>query len=89
MADHYPRQRSDISIRVIEGETVVLHLGAGQIHRLNPTASFIWDRCDGHRTAAEIADELTRLFDVDYETAREAVRTTLRQLGELGLLDGA
>jgi hypothetical protein len=89
MADDYPKQRSDISIRVIEGETVVLHLSAGQIHRLNPTASFIWDRCDGHRTAAEIADELTELFDVDYETAREAVRTTLRQLAGLGLLDGA
>lgn len=89
MDHNYPKHRSDISTRVVEGETVVLHLAAEQIHQLNPTASFIWNRCDGHRTAAEIAEELTGFFDVDYKTAYDAVVTTLRQLHELRLLDHA
>ena len=89
MDHNYPKQRSDISTRVVEGETVVLHLAAEQIHQFNPTASFIWNRCDGHRTAAEIAEELTGFFDVDYKAAYDAVVTTLRQLHELRLLDHA
>jgi len=89
MAGDSPKQRSDISIRTIEGQTLILDRAAEQIHRLNPTASLIWARCDGHRTISEIAEELAGFFDVDLETACEAVHTTLRQLDELGLLDHA
>jgi len=89
MAGDSPKQRSDISIRTIEGQTLILDRAAEQIHRLNPTASLIWARCDGHRTISEIAEELTGSFDVDLETACEAVHTTLHRLDELGLLDHA
>ena len=51
--------------------------------------SFIWDRCDGYCTVAAIAEKLTGSFDVDCETARQAVQATLRRLDELGLLDPA
>ena len=66
---------------------VVLDLEAEQVHQLNPTASFIWPRCDGQRTVAKIVDELASSFDVDPNTAREAVIAALRRLDELGLLD--
>ena len=89
MTNDYPRRRFDISSRLVAGETVVLDLGGARIHQLNTTASYIWDRCDGHRTVAAIAEELTGSFQVDYQTAREAVQATLRQLDELGLLDPA
>lgn len=88
MAHDYPRRRSDLRIRVVAHETVVLDLDAERIHQLNTTASFIWDQCDGHRTVAEIAAELARSFDVDHRTAHEAVHATLRRLDELQLLDG-
>jgi hypothetical protein len=86
---NYPRRRSDISARVVVDETVVLDLGAAQIHQLNATASFIWDQCDGRRTVVEIVEKLAGSFDVDYATARQAVEGTLRRLAELGLLDSA
>jgi hypothetical protein len=89
MAEDHPKRRSDISARVVADETVVLDLGAAQIHQLNATASFIWHRCDGHCTVGEIAEKLAESFDVDCETAREAVQATLRQFDELGLLDSA
>jgi len=89
MAVDYPKQRSDISIRAVAGEMVVLDLGGKQIHQLNSTASFIWERCNGQRTVAEIAEELTGAFDLNHEAAREAVEATLRRLDELGLLERA
>jgi hypothetical protein len=40
---------------------------------LNPTATFIWDQCDGQRTVQEIAEQLAGSFEVGLDTAREAV----------------
>ena len=89
MSQNHPKRRSDISARVVVDETVVLDLGAAQIHQLNTTASFIWNRCDGRCTVGEIADQLAESFDIDRETARQAVQETLRRFDELGLLDSA
>jgi hypothetical protein len=55
---HRPKRRADLRVRLIEGEAVVLDRRAGLIHQLNHTASYIWDRCHGEFTAAEIADQL-------------------------------
>jgi PqqD family protein of HPr-rel-A system len=71
----------------VEGETVVLDRASELVHQLNPTASFIWTRCDGRSTARDIADQLVDAFDVDRETAETSVRATLQQLETLGLLD--
>jgi hypothetical protein len=89
MVGDRPKRRSDVSIRAVEDDTVVLDRAAEQIHRLNSTASFIWHRCDGRRTVREIADELAGSFDVDPEAANEAVVVALRQLDQRGLLDHA
>ena len=89
MSENHPKRRSDISARGVVDETVVLDLGAAQIHQLNATASFIWNRCDGHCTVGEIVEKLAESFDVDCETARQAVEATLRRFNELGLLDSA
>ncbi len=82
-----PKRRPDLSVRVIEGETVVLDRQAGLIHQLNPTASFIWERCNGNATVADIAKELSDAFGVDPETAAQDVTAIVRQLYELTLLE--
>jgi len=89
MVDDNPKRRSDVSIRSVDGEMVVLDREAKQIHQVNTTASFIWHRCDGQRTVREIADELAGSFDVDPDTARQAVIAALHRFDELGLLDHA
>ncbi len=86
MTAERPRQRPDISARTVADEIIVLDRGANQVHQLNATASFVWQRCDGRHPAPEIADELAGVFDVDLETARMAVVTALRRFDELGLL---
>jgi hypothetical protein len=87
MGTDRPKRRSDVRVRDVEGDTVVLDRAAERIHRLNATASFIWHRCDGRRTVRDIADELAGSFDVEPEAANEAVVAAVDQLDQLGLLD--
>lgn len=82
-----PKRRSDVSARLIDGETVVLDRQAGLIHQLNHTASYIWERCDGHATVSDIAHQLAQAFDVDLTVATRDVRTMVTQLQALHLLE--
>jgi Coenzyme PQQ synthesis protein D (PqqD) len=86
MPSGHPEQRPDLSVRVIEHETIILDREANQVHQLNATASLVWQRCDGQHSAGQIADVLLEVFDVDPHTARDAVVTSLRRFAELGLL---
>jgi hypothetical protein len=84
--DH-PKRRVDVNVRMVDGEVVVLDRQSDLIHQLNHTASYIWDRCDGQSTMAEIANRLAAAFHVDADTAVQDVATTIRQLHSLGLLE--
>ena len=52
------RRRSDLRTQVVDGEMIVLDRQQGVVHQLNKTASYIWEQCDGQRTAAEVASQL-------------------------------
>jgi Coenzyme PQQ synthesis protein D (PqqD) len=84
--DH-PQRRADVNVRIVDGEVVVLDRRSNLIHQLNPTASYIWDRCGGQSTVAEIADQLAAAFDVDAKKAIQDVATTITQLQSRGLLE--
>ena len=88
MAEH-PKRRSDVSARLVDGETVVLDRQADMVHQLNQTASFIWHQCDGQRTTREIVDQVVAAFDVDPDTAEASVKAALQQFERLGLLEHA
>jgi len=81
-----PRRRTDLQGRNLDGETVLLDRDNGVIHQLNATAAFVWDHCDGHRSADEIADLLTAAFDVEAPTARRDVGAALEAFRALSLL---
>ena len=78
-----PKRRSDLNYRTIDGETVILNREEGQLHQLNPTASFIWDCCDGNSNIAEIVDRLAGAYEVDPSTARKDVEEVLSKLRKL------
>ena len=86
MAEERPQRRPDVSVRMVEGETVILDRQGGLIHQLNPTASYIWDRCDGQWTLEDIARQLTEAFDVDAATVRGDVATIVAEFRRLNLL---
>jgi hypothetical protein len=71
----------------VEGETVVLDRRLGLIHQFNCTVSYIWDCCDGNSDLAAIIAQFAATFAVDPETAEKDVAETVKQLGDLGLID--
>jgi PqqD family protein of HPr-rel-A system len=83
--DH-PKQRPDVSVRILEGEMVVFDRQAGLIHQLNQTATYIWERCDGTCSVTDLAHQLSRDFGVDADTAAEDVVAIIVQLQKLDLL---
>jgi hypothetical protein len=86
VSDLYPRRRTDVNVRVVEGETVVLDRRLRRIHQLNATASYVWERCDGRRPVTDIAADLVRDFDVDPAIAERDAAATVEQFARAGLL---
>ena len=87
MVGIYPKHRSDVIVRVVDHETVVLDRQGELIHQLNETAGYIWDRCDGESTVADITNQLAEAFSVDPETARKDGAVIVSQLQQLNLLE--
>ena len=85
--DLHPQRRSDLNYRTIEGETVILDRKEGRLHQLNPTASFIWDCCDGNSNVAVIIDLLAGAYEVDSSVARKDVEEVLSRLRSSNLLE--
>ncbi len=71
--------------QLIDGEAIIVDLVGGVTVGLNGTGSLIWSLLAGHEER-EIAESLTRQFDVDLDTAREDVRNFIDLLRERGLL---
>jgi len=87
MAVNFPKRRSDLNVRVVENETVVLDRQGGQIHQLNQTATYIWDRCDGKTTVWKIANGFAADFEINPKTADKDVAAIVWQLQRLNLLE--
>jgi hypothetical protein len=81
-------QRPDLITSSVDDETLLLSLRTGQIHQLNPTATRIWNECDGVSTAPEIAARVASVFDACPEplTVLEDVLAALAEFEQLGLL---
>ncbi len=83
----YPRHRTDVSVRIVDNETIVLDRQQGLIHQFNSTASYIWERCDGQSTIANIAQQFMKEFSISFDTAETDIRRVIEQLEKLNLLE--
>lgn len=81
-----PQRRLDLLCRIIEGEAVILNRDVGLLYRLNPTASFIWQCCDGSSCVDDIVARLASAYDVEATTCQKDVSETLLKLESLDLL---
>jgi hypothetical protein len=80
------RRRTGVQSRLVEGELIILDRDRDLIHQFNKTATFIWEHCDGHESAAEIANAVCENFEVDEPTAIKEVIETLERLRDLELV---
>ena len=85
------RREADVLKALESGEDVddsgtVILLLSGMMHQLNLVGGLIWQRCDGSRSLADIADELGKEFDVDKAEVASDVVDFVADLKERGWL---
>lgn len=85
MTDARPRQVDSLEVNEAEDGLVVYDPAEGMVHHLNPSASVIFDLCDGSRDVDEIASLLGKAFDLAGPPVDDA-RAGLRELAERGLI---
>lgn len=67
----YPLQNPDNPARVIDGETVIVTPDDSQLHTLNGTGTFIWQRCDGQHKLEAIVTAMVDEFEVERDRAEQ------------------
>jgi hypothetical protein len=82
----YPIKTKDTAHRVLSDEAIVVNFKNSFFYSLNPVGTFIWERCDGRHSLAQIAQELAAEYDVTPEEAARDCREFIDSLVEQGLL---
>ncbi|MGC1951232.1 MAG: PqqD family protein [Gammaproteobacteria bacterium] len=80
------RPRADLLTEKFDDALIVVDVRAGQVHELNLTAAWLWDRLDGRCNVGELAESLHHYYDVNLATARADINRLLEELFQLGLL---
>ena len=83
-----PRKMDHLIQHDMDDEVLVYDPVVDRTHRLNSSATLIWELCDGTRSLEDIARALTEQFEVEFETALQDARAVLEQLKEEQLLTG-
>ncbi len=65
MSDAYPRKADPLEVNEADDGLVVYDPVHDMVHHLNPSASMIFDLCDGTRDAESIALILAEAYDLD------------------------
>lgn len=85
-----PSKRDYLITHEIEEEVLLYDPTVDLSHRLNVTATFIWQHCDGEHTPEQIAQLLTDNFEVDYDCALADTHAVLEEMAvEKKLIAGA
>jgi Coenzyme PQQ synthesis protein D (PqqD) len=84
--DSTPRPTPEAVHRNLSEGAVVLHLGSGQYHGLNPIGALIWELLDGERTVEEIAALVREQVDGAPAELRSEVASFIDGLRERGLV---
>lgn len=74
------------TLQDVGDDLLVLDRETNRLHHLNPTASWIYRRCDGHHSVEALVDAMIEQFAIDRETSEHDLQQTLAQLRTLGLI---
>jgi PqqD family protein of HPr-rel-A system len=70
----------------LDGEAVVYNEVTGDLHRLNPSATVVFDLCDGTYSVREMALAIAEAASVPAEQIEPEIRSLLRFFRRAGLL---
>ncbi len=81
-----PRERTHhLVIQDVEQEMLVYDLDTNKAVCLNPTAKFVWRKCDGKTSVLEISKLLDK--ELSTEATQEVVKLALNELQKANLLE--
>ena len=75
-------RRADLTVHELDGEALVYDGESGNTHRLNSTARWIWEHCDGRYNTRQIADRLVVWYEVPIESAVQHVERMLSEFAK-------
>ena len=75
-----PRRDEQLIIHELDDELLLYDPRIDRTHRLNRSASIIWQSCTGERSVEDIASRLTEAFDVEIDTALPDTQAALQQM---------
>jgi hypothetical protein len=73
MSDAYPRRAESLEINEAEDGLVIYDPAHDTVHHLNPSASVIFDLCDGTRDVDAIAGILAEAYELQSPPLDDAV----------------
>jgi methyltransferase-like protein len=79
-------KRPELNVRTVDQEIVIVDTDSGEVHQLNPTASYIWDLFDGNTSIDRVTELVASDFNIDLERASVDVVAVVEQLKTLNLL---
>jgi hypothetical protein len=79
-----PVPNTEFHLEEFDGELLLYHPGLTKTVYLNPTASLVWQLCDGRRSAGEIAELLRASFPDDRSRIEHDVAATLELFDQYG-----
>ena len=79
-------RKEGVQAQLVGDEFILLDNASGQVHQLNVTASFIWEKCNGDNSIEDIASALTEAFELTQQQAVQDVRTVLEDFQSKSLV---
>lgn len=83
-----PKVRDDLAVVELDGEAIVYDERTAQLHHLNPTATMIFQMCDGTGTVKELSADIADVYGVVASEVERQVRALLREFRSSDLLEG-
>ncbi len=81
-----PLRTRELEIRRAGADVLVHDAAHDKVHVLNASAGYVLDRCDGSRSAQQIADLLSAATGADPTTVTRDVEVILREFERLQLV---
>lgn len=88
MAAMKPKVREDLAVVELDHEAIVYDEDGGRLHHLNPTATMIFQMCDGTATVKELSADIADVYGLDVADVERQVRALLREFRSSDLLEG-
>jgi hypothetical protein len=89
MEQERPKRAEGFRVEQIDDEILLFHPTDRKVLSVNPTASVVWQLCDGERTVAEMVDLLMDAYPEASSSIEKDVRSIVAEFAEHGAVESA